>query len=83
MKKQLLKLAGVLAISSIVLLAGCEKQEPVPDLKYTVWCGSPTFGIGHQTDIYSTEGEWIEFVDKYGKRKRLNKESVYEIDINY
>lgn len=66
------------------LVFGCKQtvKEPVNEYKYTIWVGSPAFGVGSKTDTFNIDNGIMKYVDKYGSKKMHPIESVYEIEEN-
>jgi len=58
-------ICGLLVLTSCV---GCfsnenAKKEPKKEYKYTIWVGSPAFGVGHGTDTFNIENEMMNYID--------------------
>ena len=66
------------------LVFGCAQipKEPVKEYKYTIWVGSPAFGVGSKTDTFNIDNGIMKYVDSRGNNKMHPIESVYEIEEN-
>jgi hypothetical protein len=68
-------------ILALVILFGCN-QQPVKEYKYTIWVGSPAFGVGYHTDTFNIDNGIIKYEDSFGRDKMHPMGSVYEIELN-
>ncbi|MDA3778637.1 MAG: hypothetical protein PF487_00105 [Bacteroidales bacterium] len=71
-------------IFSLILVFGCTKinKEPVKEYKYTIWVGSPAFGVGRKTDTFNINNGIMKYIDKHGNKKMHPIQSVYDIEEN-
>ena len=73
---------GFFISGGVAIYIMAKNEEPPKSYKYTIWTGSPSFGVGHDTDTFNINKGMITYIDRLGKEKMHPLTSVYEVEKN-